>query len=61
MAETQKSKWYTSRTLWVNAIATVALGIQAQYGFVVPAEFQAYALVVINMFLRLITKTELTA
>ena len=57
---TAKSKWYVSKTLWVNAIATAALAIQTAYGFQVSPEIQAYALVVINVILRLVTKTELT-
>ncbi len=60
MAATNKSFW-KSRTLWANALATVALGIQTAYGFVIPAEFQAYALIGINALLRLITKQGLEA
>ena len=60
MTVTAKSKWYASRTLWMNAIATAALAIQSAYGFVVTPELQAYALIGINMILRIITKTELT-
>jgi hypothetical protein len=61
MAETAKSKWYTSRTLWTNAISLVALVVQTQIGFVVPAAYQAAGLTVINFVLRIITKTELVA
>jgi len=53
--------WYLSKTLWVNAIALVALIIQTQWGFVVTPDLQAYALVVINVILRLITKAELVS
>ena len=53
-------KWFTSRTLWVNIIAAVAVFIQSQFGYIIPPEFQAYLLVLINMFMRAITKTGLT-
>ena len=59
MAVTAKSKWYKSRTLWANAIGLIAVGVQTQTGFVVPPEYQAAALTVINFLLRIITKTEL--
>jgi len=56
-----KKSFWRSKTLWANALATVALGIQTAYGFVIPAEFQAYALIGINALLRLITKQGLEA
>lgn len=50
--------WYTSKTLWVNAIAFVALVIQSfGTGFVIGPEEQIGILAVINILLRLITKT----
>jgi hypothetical protein len=52
-------KWYLSKTMWVNAIAAVALGIQNAFGWQVPPEYQGYALVAINIILRIITKEEL--
>ena len=58
---TAKSKWYTSKTLWTNTIGLAALVIQMQFGFIVPVEFQAAGLTVINFLLRIITKTELVA
>ena len=54
-------KWYLSKTLYINVLAAVALFLQNQYGYVLPAEFQAYLLIVINLVLRTITKTGLTA
>jgi len=56
----EKKKWYLSKVLWVNAIATAAAIVQSQYGYVIPAEFQAYGLIAVNTILRLITKSELT-
>ncbi len=58
MAVTNKS-WYKSKTLWINFIAVVALGFQTAYGFVVPADYLAYALGIINIIMRIITKTGL--
>ena len=49
--------WYTSKTLWVNAIAFVALVVQSfGTGFVIGAEEQVGILAVINILLRIITK-----
>ena len=53
--------WYTSKTLWVNAIALIALIVQGMTGFVIDIEAQAGLLVVINIILRVITKEGVTA
>jgi hypothetical protein len=47
--------WYTSKTLWLNIIAVIALLLQTQYGFVLDPEAQAGALAIINLILRLVT------
>lgn len=53
-------KWYASKTLWVNAIAVIAMGVQAfKSDWVVSPEIQASALGVVNSVLRLITKEEI--
>ena len=50
--------WYASKTLWVNAIAFAALLLQSfGTGFVIAPEEQAGILVVLNILLRLVTKT----
>jgi hypothetical protein len=54
-----KKAWYTSKMLWVNAIAAIAIGVQSHYGFVISPELQGYALTAINFVLRIITKQEL--
>lgn len=54
-------KFYQSKTLWVNLLASVSLFVQQQYGYVIPVETQGYALLLINALLRVITKEELTA
>ena len=48
-------QWYTSKTMWVNFIALLALFAQSQFGFVIDAEAQAAILVVINLILRAVT------
>ena len=53
-------KWYSSKTLWVNAIAMLAILVQSQTEFVINPEEQAGILVVINLILRAITKESLT-
>lgn len=51
-------KWYTSKTMWVNIIATGAIIAQVTTGkVVIDAEAQAAILAVINLVLRMITKT----
>ena len=53
--------WYTSKTLYVNAIAIVAIVLQGVLQKeVISLELQATILAVINMLLRLITKKEVT-
>lgn len=54
-----QKKWYLSKTIWVNLIALVTLGIQTQTGFVVTAELQTGLLVLINLGLRVVTKEEI--
>ena len=51
--------WYTSRTLWVNGLAFAALLVQNSVGFVIAPEEQAGALVLINLVLRVVTKSRL--
>jgi len=47
--------WKTSKTIWLNIIAIIALVAQSRYGFVISGEEQAGALIVINMILRIFT------
>lgn len=58
MAETTETVWWASRTLWVNLIAIIAMVLQGVTGHVlISMELQATILGVINMILRLVTKT----
>jgi len=52
--------FYTSKTLWANLVAAIALIVQSQTGFVVDAEVQAAIIVVVNMFCRAVTGNPLS-
>jgi len=53
-------KWWTSKTLWANAIAIAAIVIQGLSGKdLVSPEMQVAILGALNIFLRLITKEEI--
>ncbi len=49
-------KWYTSKTLWANAILIVCILVQMKCGFVVAPEIQALLVTAINAILRKVTK-----
>lgn len=53
--------WWSSKTLWVNALAMVALVAQNAFGFVMDGEVQGALLILANLVLRLITKAPLVA
>lgn len=53
-------KWYTSKTLWVNLIASCSIGLQMKYGFIIDANMQALGLSIVNIILRKITKEAIT-
>lgn len=46
---------FASKTLWVNLIAVAVFAVQTFTGFVVPPEWQAGGLAVINFILRFVT------
>lgn len=54
-----QKKWWLSKTVWVNALALVALVAQMQTGFVFSPEMQAFVLSMINLGLRTITREEI--
>lgn len=56
---TEMKKFYLSKTLWVNAIALVAMLVQAEYGFVIAPSEQAAIIVVVNLILRAVTKEQI--
>ena len=49
-------KWYTSKTLWVNAIAIIAGILADKMGVTLSSEAQVGILALINAGLRIITK-----
>lgn len=54
-------KWYLSKTMWVNIIATLGIIAQGIAGHeVISVEAQGLILTAINMILRLITNAGLT-
>jgi len=53
-------KWYTSKTLWANALAFIAVAIQIVSGKTIfSPEAQIMVLTVINTILRLVTKDKI--
>jgi len=52
-------KWYLSKTIWVNLVATVAFFLQQQFGFIIDPIIQAQVLTLVNVVLRFITKEEI--
>ena len=53
-------RWYTSKTLWANLLAIVALIAQGQFGYILDVEAQSVILAAINLLLRIITKKGLS-
>ena len=54
-------KWYQSKTVWVNAIAIIALLSEIVTGEnVVDTETEVVIISIVNLVLRLITKEGLT-
>ncbi len=51
----ENKKWYTSKTLWFNAVSAIAVFVQTQYGFVISPEMQGLIITGVNAILRLIT------
>ena len=54
-------KWYQSKTLWVNVVAIVIVGVQSLAGTsFVPTQIQVAIMAVLNIILRALTKTNIT-
>lgn len=51
--------YLTSKTLWANVVALVAIISAGQFEFILDPTMQASILVVMNIILRAITKEEL--
>jgi len=52
--------WYASKTLWVNVLAIAAVVAQGQFGYVLSPEAQVSLLGLVNLVLRLVTKSAVT-
>lgn len=60
MVTTRVKKWYYSKTVWVNVLATLAMIAQVATGKdVLNPEIQAMIITVLNLVLRALTKHEL--
>jgi hypothetical protein len=54
--EVEKKRWWTSKTVWTNALFAIGVIYQASTGTVLfDAEAQAAVIVVINLILRFVT------
>lgn len=51
--------YITSKTMWINFVAIVAIIAQGQFGFIIDPAAQAAMIIMINMVLRAITGEEL--
>lgn len=56
----ETKKLWTSKTFWVNLLALIVMIVQTRTGFVINVESQVAILALINMALRMITKSEIT-
>jgi len=45
-------KWYESKTVWTNILASIAMALQLKYGFLISPEIQTLGLSAINLVLR---------
>ena len=55
----QAKKWYQSKTLWTNLVAAAAIFVSDSFGIEITAEEAGAVLVMINLFLRVVTKQPL--
>ncbi len=51
--------WYSSKTLWINFLAIVAIIAQGQFGYTLSPETQVSILAVLNLLLRGITNQQI--
>ena len=57
----EQKKWYKSKTLWANLLAGVTAMVAASTGFQIDAEVGVGVLAILNLILRVVTKTGLEA
>ena len=51
--------FWQSKTLWLNLLAAAAGVVQTYTGFVVSLEVQGAILIILNVILRFVTKSEI--
>lgn len=49
-------KWYTSKTIYINAVAFLVMIIQLKYGWTLPVAIEGVIMGIINLVLRRVTK-----
>jgi hypothetical protein len=54
-----RKDWYKSKTLWVNALATIGLIVQNSTGVEIDAQAQAGVIAIANIVLRVVTNAGL--
>ena len=54
-------RWWQSKTIFVNVVALIGVVLAQTTGVVLSAEETAGVLAVVNLILRVVTKSELTA
>ena len=52
-------KWWTSKTIWANALALVASIVMERFGVDVDEQYLVWALAIVNLVLRKVTKEEI--
>jgi len=48
----ENKKFWESKTIWINALALMAMIVQLQWGFIVDPEFQLALLAIVGLFIR---------
>jgi len=51
--------FYLSKTFWVNMLAVIVMAVQTETGFVISPEEQIAGLAIINLILRICTKSKI--
>ena len=51
--------FWQSKTIWLNVLAAIGGIVQTYTGFVVSPEVQGAVLILLNVILRLVTKSEI--
>ena len=52
--------FWQSKTIWLNVLAAIGGIVQTYTGFVISPELQGAVLIILNVILRFVTKSEIT-